>query len=441
MMTNISTVRLGGRGQAGFTLIEMMLTMGLTLIIMGSTLAAMNDAIRASESAQLMTSMNAGIRTAMDIMVRDMLQIGQGLPSGRMIDLPNGTSIGLMRLPGAPATTPVTSSPLIRYMPRKWDSSLTTPAWVAAQELTAVIPGGGIGPTLNGTATDVITFVQADGAFLSTISDYNVNLTVLEPGKMVVDPSVDITNGGADDLHKGDLIMLMKNASTGMSTALVQITRVPLLTDTGTTAQTVYFDAADSLNLNQAGTAACVLAPPSGSCGTLTAHIALAPGKTTGIGEALVAGTPFVPSTATRIRLISYYIDSVTDPARPRLVRRVNNGTSPGDEMTYNNNSGTVVAFDVENLQVTYDLVDDVSLIGVTGAQMNDADLSAAAGGACLPNPCSPNQIRKINVTLTGRSRVPMRTTRQYFRNTLTTQVSLRSMAFIDKYNDPPVPR
>jgi hypothetical protein len=299
---------------------------------------------------------------------------------------------------------------------------------VAPQEMSAVIPGPGQGPTVNGKATDLITFIQADGAFLSK-TDFNVGLTVLDATKMTVDPLVDISNGGADDLHKGDLIMLMKNNSTGISTTLVQITRAPLSTATGTAAQTVYFDAGDSLNLNQVGAGtACVDDPPSGTCGTLTAHVATAP--------EVVNARGFVPSTATRIRLISYYIDNITDPTRPRLVRRINNG----HETTYNNNlpptMGTAVAFDVEDLQISYDLVDDdlTNPVGITGAKMNAADMSGTAGSSCPANPCSPNQIRKINLTLTGRSRVPLRTTRQYYRNSLTTQVSLRSMSFIDKY-------
>ena len=63
---------------------------------------------------------------------------------------------------------------------------------------------------------------------------------------------------------------------------------------------------------------------------------------------------------------------------------------------------------------------------------MNDADL--AGTGACAPRVCSPNQIRKVNFMLSGRSRLPMRTTRQFFHNTLVTQVSLRSLAFVDRY-------
>jgi prepilin-type N-terminal cleavage/methylation domain-containing protein len=378
-MMNKTSRRSCGADQSGFTLIEMMLTMGLTLIIMASTLAAMQNAIRASEVATLTTNMNQGLRTAMDIMVRDMLQVGQGLPSGRTIDVPNGAGATAIKIPGAPGTT----------------RTLAT----GATEMTAIVPGPGLGPTINGTATDVVTMVQADGAFLSTINGYDVKLTLLDATKMTVDPAVNISNGGADDLHVGDMIMLQKATST----TLVQITSVDGV-------QTVFFAVNDSLNLNQ--TAAAL--------GTLTQHVATAPTE--------VQSGGFVPSTATRVRLISYYLDATTDPARPRLVRRVNNGSAT----TYNNTLGTAVAFDVENLQIDYDLVDGVT--NPAGVKMNAADLAGTVGGACAPNPCSPNQIRKINVTITGRSRTSLRQTRQFFRNSLTTQVSLRSMSFIDRY-------
>jgi hypothetical protein len=294
----------------------------------------------------------------------------------------------VIKVPGAPGTT--------RNMPLKWDTA--TSAWVARDEISAIIPGPGLGPTINGVATDVITMVQADGAFLSTISDYCVNLTALTATTMTVDPAVDISNGGADDLHVGDLIMLQKTTSS----TLVQVTALDGV-------QTATFASPDSLNLNQTGAAN----------GTLTRHVATAPLEVVGTNG-------FVPTTATRIRLVSYYIDNVTDPARPRLVRRINNGSAT----TYDNLSGTAVAFDVDNLQVSYDLADDAG--NPNDVKMNATDLGV--GGACAPNPCSPNQIRKINVTVTGRSRTPMRQTRQYFRNSLTTQVSLRSMSFMDRY-------
>jgi hypothetical protein len=82
---------------------------------------------------------------------------------------------------------------------------------------------------------------------------------------------------------------------------------------------------------------------------------------------------------------------------------------------------------------VSYDLVDGVN--NPSEVKFTSADLDPSnSTGRCYPNACSPNQIRKINITLSGRSRTPQRQTRQYLRNTLTTQVSLRSMSFIDRY-------
>ena len=60
-------------------------SMAITTIIMGATMVAMKDAIRATEGATLMTRMNNGLRTTMDLVVRDLLQVGQGLPSGHVV--------------------------------------------------------------------------------------------------------------------------------------------------------------------------------------------------------------------------------------------------------------------------------------------------------------------------------------------------------------------
>jgi hypothetical protein len=124
--------------------------------------------------------------------------------------------------------------------------------------------------------------------------------------------------------------------------------------------------------------------------------------------------------------MISYYIDVVTDPQHPRLVRRINNGNA----VTFDNTLGTAVSFDIDNLQITYDLAD--GSVNPANVRMTDADLQGT--GACAPAACSPNQIRKANLMLSGRSRNPMRGTRQFFRNRLFTQVSLRSLAFVDRY-------
>ena len=98
----------------------------------------------------------------------------------------------------------------------------------------------------------------------------------------------------------------------------------------------------------------------------------------------------------------------------------------------FDNSDGTAVAFDIEGLQITYDLADGVT--NPSNVRMDDADLAATGPARCRSEPCYPNQIRKVNIMLSARSRLPRRGTQQFFRNRLVTQVSLRSLAFVDQY-------
>jgi hypothetical protein len=277
--------------------------------------------MRANESVMRLTSMNGTLRSSMDLLVRDFLQIGSGLPPSHGISIPSGLGSTPVRIPGPPG------------------SAFTTAA---------------------GTAQ-----------------------------RVVIDT-------GPDRVSAGQLMMVTK----GSLTTLVQVTAMNPVN------RVLTFGAGDSLNLNQ----------PAAAAGTLAALNASAPANATGNVR------------LTRIRMISYYLDN-TIPGSPRLVRRVNNG----HPTVFNNTLGTVVGGDVEGLRLTYDLVDGT-------ANPSDVRFSASdvgGGGACAPNACTPNQIRKISVTLTARSSGAAEAGTTIFRNALTSQVSLRSMAFVNEYQSP----
>ena len=89
------------RSDRGFSLIELLIAMGLTTAVMGVALAGLSDAMRANESVISVTSMNNGLRLAMDLMVRDLLQTGSGLGKGHVIQTPQGGT--LIKRPGPPA--------------------------------------------------------------------------------------------------------------------------------------------------------------------------------------------------------------------------------------------------------------------------------------------------------------------------------------------------
>jgi prepilin-type N-terminal cleavage/methylation domain-containing protein len=395
-MTTTGIRRREGQAERGFTLIELLVAMAITTVILGATMVAMNDAVMATDSAKQVTDLNAGLRTATDLVVRDLLQVGQGLPTGRVVGLPNGTGTSAMMLPGPIGSEYPYEGPSF-CPPDPNDASPDT----FCEQISAVVPGPGRGPEIgSGVFSDMITIVAADSAFERVrLTNFATN------GRTVtVNPAVNITNGGPDDVEPGDLLMLSK----GLNSLLVQVTAV--------SGQVLSFAAGDSLNLNQSSTTY-----------GLQWLRAQAPADTNPVAPAT-----FVATEATRIRLISYYLDVVTDPTRPRLIRRMNNG----HPTEFDNSRGTVVAFDVENFQITYDLADvmipGAAPVPITNVRMDDADLGGT--GACAPRACSPNQIRKVNLTLSGRSRRPLRRTGDFLHNALVTQVSLRSLAFVDEY-------
>lgn len=367
--------------EAGYSLGEMLISMGIMTTVMGATATVMQQASRASEAAVLVSGLNNSLRTGMDLMIRDMLQVGSGLPPGHVVLVPSGTNSALMNVPGPPGTA--------------FQSAAGDLDW------NAVIPGPGLGPTINGVATDVITVITADNNFtdmpLTALTDTTMDVSATYPAN---GQAINITSG-VDRLLTGQLLMLEK----GSITTFVQITGIDYSN------RRVTFANGDSLNLNQTAAAA----------GNVAALRAAAPPDT------LTAGV--IPTKATRIRMLSYYLDTtVTD--HPRLVRRINNG----HPTTFNNLLGTAVAIDIDNLQFTYDIVDAIN----NPAHVRFVAADYTTSGACAPNTCNPNQIRKINIVLTGRSTNTRARQTQLFRNTLASQVSLRGMAFVDEYLSPP---
>jgi type II secretory pathway pseudopilin PulG len=358
-------------GSAGFSLIELLVSMGILTLVVGGTLAGMANIMAANEIVLQTAAMNNGLRTGMDLIVRDMLQVGSGLPGGHTITIPNGAVATRVNLPGPPGT-----------------AFLTT---LGDATIPAVIPRPGAGPTVNGVPTDVVTVMMADNTFL------NVALSAVSSTWVDIAGGASAPNIGAgpDRVAPGQLMMITK----GSLTTLVQVTAVD-----GTTRRLTFANG-DSLNLNQS----------DAEKGNLTALNAAPP-----VNSAAA-------TSITRIRMITYYLDATIDPRHPRLVRRINNG----HPTTFNNALGTAVAMDIENLQFSYDITNGTSNPG--NVKMAAADLLTT--GPCNPAACAATQIRKVNIALSGRNRNIGNNPRSLpLRGTLQSQVALRGMAFVDRY-------
>ncbi|MCC7008875.1 MAG: hypothetical protein IT184_08670 [Acidobacteria bacterium] len=332
---------------AGFTVPEVLIASLLSMLVLGASLASFNNAMTLADTSRIVSETNQGLQAAISVMTRDFIQTGQGIPRGGVPIPSGGTAVPIVRpAPAGPA----------QAFPSTW---VTMPA---------LAPGGGLGPSVLGVTTDAVTLFYADPTL--ALNEWPLAGIAADGSTMTVDARTPIT--GVDGIQPGDIILF----SNALGNAMQMVTAT-----NGT--QTVTFAAADALGLNQR-------AAPQGTLMQLQS----APGT-------------FPPTTATRLLMITYYIDATTDPALPRLTRQVNAGPR------------RAIALGAENLQLTYDLVD-----GTT----NPSNVESPAA------PNSANQIRKVNLFLAGRSLDISVPTRQFIRNSMAVGIGLRSLSFVDRY-------
>jgi type II secretory pathway pseudopilin PulG len=373
--------------QAGFSLIEILVATAVMMLITGATMSMLTDAIHANEGVTLLADSQENLRAAMNYMVKDIVEAGEGLPQGG-ITIPNQVTVG--------NPTPAIPSAVNRPGPVGGPATfpapyITLPAIIAGSQQgpKAVTPDpNNFGQTLLGSPTDFITVLYAD----NTIRDVNNNSLSSNPiylapaganpgcgGSLAADGSAATFDKAcitlpADNtaINPGDLIMFTNAKGTTLQTVSTVV------------GQTVNFVKNDAFALN-------ATAQPSGTILNIQNGIAS-------------PGGPYPPTTATRMWMITYFLDT-TNPNRPMLMRLVNF-----------NLPAQPVAEVIEDLSISYDI---------------------NGGLPSVPTPdfaYSPSSIRKVNLSLAARSENAYSQNKQYFRNNLQTQVSIRSLAFFSTY-------
>jgi|SoiMetStandDraft_2_1073263.scaffolds.fasta_scaffold37424_2 prepilin-type N-terminal cleavage/methylation domain-containing protein len=254
--------------------------------------------------------------------------------------------------------------------------------------LSAVTTGKDLGPLVNGQRTDIVTLLMVDSIldeFASQPLQINVPTAAGNVAKVATDgssfdvgPNTGWITGdqlnGRNPVKPGDLMLF--TSPTG-NTAIQTVTRVA--------SPNVYFDAndpKDQFNLNQRTVTA----------GSITQ----------------ILGTVL---TVQRVLMYTYFVDT-DDTGVPRLMRALN----------YAGPQSLVGV--VEDLELSYDIVD-----GVTNPT-NVRDLPYTAAGITY----TANLIRKANVHIGVRSESISAKQHDYLRNHLSTTVSLRNLAFVDRY-------
>lgn len=369
--------------QSGFTLIEFMVAMGITIVALAATMLAFKDATNTNQSVTLKSDLSDNLRAGVNLIEQDLIMAGTGIPTG---------GIPVPYTPGPATCLGSGGAPINRP---NLSGGLTFP--VCNVSLNAVQPGWQLGPPITspdsapGANTDLITMLYVDNTLALNSRMVNEPAQGANPGC----PAGSITNNGQTvtfdptcilfsptgiQINSGDLIMF----SNAKGNAIQEVTSVG--------GQTLHFASGDGLNLN-------ARTDPQGTMTQLE--------NTNLVGGVNVPNGSFPPTTATRIWMITYYLDNVTDPLHIRLIRRVNW------------NPGQPVGETIENLQFKYNFVD-----GVTNP----------SGQPSIPTGESESQIRSVDVLLGARSTNAWGQNHTYLRSNFMTQVSLRSMAYVSRY-------
>jgi type II secretory pathway pseudopilin PulG len=376
----------------GFTLLEMLVSMAVTMILLYTVVQLFMTATNSNTVVVQAADMTDNFRASLNLIQQDLQQTGAGIPTGGISYpfTPSGsgcaTNAGVNRPNASVQGVAMTTFPLCN------------------STLPAVEPGNENGPPVtapdasSGTVqnpnsiTDEITVMYEDNTL--HLNDQQVNGTSCPHGSVVVSGSVTTVTFDTTCLNlstslstlgitvnPGDLIML-QNAN---GNTILAVTSVSL------SGNSLTFGTGDPFDLNRT----------SETGGTID-QLATS-GCTTG------ANTCFPGMTATRVWMISYYLDNWSAPPYIRLIRRVNF------------NTGTPVGETLENLQFTYNFVD-----GVTNP----------SNQVTVPTGNSESQIRSVNVYLAARSSYQghQGNTHSFARNNLMSQVSLRSMAYVNRY-------
>lgn len=360
--------------QAGFTLVEFLVAMTVTVIVTGAALGTFRDALKTSDNITQMSDMSDNLRAGLNLVVEDLIQTATGIPTGG-IPIP-ATSNG---------ATPACNIGFTPNRPGPAGAVFTACNFT----LPAIIPGPNMGPqivspdAIPGAATDIITILYADNGL--AYSNVSINSaacagTISANGDTATfSTAAGCMNFAASNItiNPGDLVLFSNPKGQVMQT----------VTSVSNGGQTQKFIAGDPFGFNQSGKAS----------GTLI--------------QLQSAPNVYPQTSATRIWMVTYYLDNTTDPLHVRLVRQVNfNPAQPVGET-------------LENLQFTYNFV--------------DGTLNPPTNQAGIPAGLSESQIRAVNVFLGARSSTKLtgnKSQGRYLRSNLQTQVSLRSMAYVNNY-------
>lgn len=375
--------------QQGFTMIELLVAMGVTVVVLLGAVLAFRESVQVNSNVTQTSDINDNLRAGMNFMVQDMIQAGTGIPTGG-IAIPNTQDAAGCNT-SAPIKRPFGPPPAIITF--QGPNAITPGCNVI---LPAVEPGPTIGPIIASTdgttapQSDIVTLLYADNTLA-------LNQTPITRPAAVGPPATPACNG----------IIAADGSTTSFDVACVTLGAAGIPVNAG---DLILFSNANGNALQcVTNVAGQVLTFGAGDPFGLNGRTAAETGGTLKQLQSPAGSGNYPPTSATRIWMITYYLDpNVVDPAHPRLMRQINFKTPQP------------VAESIESLQFRYNFAD--------GTNPPPSNLAAVPAGD------NENELRAVTISLGARGAQQALANQRYTRSNLSTQVALRSLAYFNNY-------
>ena len=370
----------------GFTLLELIAAMAVGIIVIGAAAELFKSGIDATALVTQQADMQQNVRTALNMVARDVSMAGSGLPPGGLA-LPYGTGSSLSKY-GCDQTSTC-------YLAANTYPTGTVGGVAVSNYMYGLIPGSTTGMKAGswtatipatGATPDRVTSVYVDYSF--PLNQYSItfnnalgtSINLTPPATPPVGFPAIISPTG---INVGDLILL----SNTRGYAVGEVTDIAAV---GGGVVSITFSDGDPLNVNQSGAA--------------SANIAFL-----AVGAGTAAPPP--PTIGNRLWAISYYVEvpATGTQQTPRLMRQVS-GLAPQP-----------VADNIIGLNLTYDTCD-----GITGGPTCAALTDPIASGF------APSAIHKANIQVIGQGVFTQGNKSRSMA--LVSSVSTRSLNFKSQY-------
>ena len=202
----------------GFSLLELMVSMAVTITVLGAATAALLQAQHATQAIAMQANTQENLRAGMHFMVRDIAQAGEGIPQGG-ITIPYGAT-SLVNRPGIAGTFPTTYTAI----------PAITPGSQLGQFATSINPNTNL-PLVSGTRTDIINILYNDDTLADAVGNHLYSFPVVQAAPAVpvcagvisptgafvtMTPACFLMPGVVQPISAGNLIMFHNQNGTAL---------------------------------------------------------------------------------------------------------------------------------------------------------------------------------------------------------------------------------